>query len=251
MPTSLQRLSTVVQTVLSLLECPVCLESITPPAMQCQNGHLLCVNCRIRAEKCPVCRDRYYPRPALIAEQLHVAITSAFNLCQSEVKVRQRIFGRSKSRKQIQKTLRQCDCKESKKESISAATLNDKNKSSDTMNSEVNNTCYSEHNISCICNNKTNLISDSKVKIDTLESSKGGINDYSQYISLRCSSEQLVPKLDNLSLSLEEDGINNNANCQINSIRLERKSRVNYSKKHDVENLNTPFLNYNKKYQND
>lgn len=62
--------------------------------MQCQNGHLLCVNCRIRAENCPVCRDRYYPRPALIAEQLQAAITSAFNLCRSEDKVRQKIFGR-------------------------------------------------------------------------------------------------------------------------------------------------------------
>ncbi|KAM7363310.1 uncharacterized protein ACRADG_000264 isoform 1-T4 [Cochliomyia hominivorax] len=104
MPRSLQRLSVVVQMILGLIECPVCLDTITPPAMQCQNGHLLCVNCRIRAEKCPVCRDRYYPRPALIAEQIQSAITSAFNLCRNEDKVRQKIFGRHNRQRQMVKT---------------------------------------------------------------------------------------------------------------------------------------------------
>ncbi|XP_065366325.1 uncharacterized protein LOC135959177 [Calliphora vicina] len=108
MPRSLQRLSLVVQTVLSLIECPVCLDTITPPAMQCQNGHLLCVNCRIHAEKCPVCRDRYYPRPALIAEQIQSAITSAFNLCRNEDKVRQKIFGRHNRQRQMVKTTLEC-----------------------------------------------------------------------------------------------------------------------------------------------
>ncbi|TMW52254.1 hypothetical protein DOY81_002657 [Sarcophaga bullata] len=108
MPRTLQRLSLVVQSVLSLIECPVCRDTITPPAMQCQNGHLLCVNCRIRAEKCPVCRDRYYPRPALIAEQLQAAITSAFNLCRNEDKVRQKIFGRHRRQQQmVSATLKQ------------------------------------------------------------------------------------------------------------------------------------------------
>ncbi|XP_075146193.1 uncharacterized protein LOC142220753 isoform X2 [Haematobia irritans] len=109
MPRSLQRLSTVVQCVLNVLECPVCLDTITPPAMQCQNGHLLCVDCRIRSESCPVCRDRYYPRPALIAEQLHAALTNAFNLCRNEDKVRQKIFGRHKRQLQMVKTTIECD----------------------------------------------------------------------------------------------------------------------------------------------
>uniref|UniRef100_A0A1I8NY82 RING-type domain-containing protein n=1 Tax=Stomoxys calcitrans TaxID=35570 RepID=A0A1I8NY82_STOCA len=108
MPRSLQRLSAVVQCVLSVLECPVCLDTITPPAMQCQNGHLLCVHCRIRAESCPVCRDRYYPRPALIAEQLQTAITNAFNLCRNEDKVRQKIFGRHNRQLQMVKTTLAC-----------------------------------------------------------------------------------------------------------------------------------------------
>ncbi|XP_073818335.1 uncharacterized protein isoform X2 [Musca autumnalis] len=108
MPQTLQRLSTIVQCVLNVLECPVCRDTITPPAMQCQNGHLLCVECRIRAENCPVCRDRYYPRPALIAEQLQTAITSAFNLCRNEDKVRQKIFGRHNRQLQMVKATLEC-----------------------------------------------------------------------------------------------------------------------------------------------
>ncbi|XP_018791378.1 PREDICTED: uncharacterized protein LOC108970441 isoform X2 [Bactrocera latifrons] len=94
MPRTLQRLATIVQSILTIIECPVCLDSITPPVMQCQNGHLLCLDCRIRAERCPVCRDRYTPQRALIAEQIYTAITSAYNLCSgNEDKLRQKLFG--------------------------------------------------------------------------------------------------------------------------------------------------------------
>ncbi|XP_028894396.2 uncharacterized protein LOC105209512 isoform X2 [Zeugodacus cucurbitae] len=94
MPRTLQRLATIVQSILGIIECPVCLDTITPPVMQCQNGHLLCLNCRIRAERCPVCRDRYTPQRALIAEQIYAAITSAYNLCSgNEDKLRQKLYG--------------------------------------------------------------------------------------------------------------------------------------------------------------
>ncbi|XP_050321021.1 uncharacterized protein LOC126753541 isoform X1 [Bactrocera neohumeralis] len=94
MPRTLQRLATIVQSILTIIECPVCLDSITPPVMQCQNGHLLCLDCRIRAERCPVCRDRYTPQRALIAEQIYAAITSAYNLCSgNEDKLRQKLYG--------------------------------------------------------------------------------------------------------------------------------------------------------------
>ncbi|CAJ0936431.1 unnamed protein product, partial [Mesorhabditis belari] len=32
--------------VLSAFECPVCLEYMLPPYLQCQSGHLVCGNCR-------------------------------------------------------------------------------------------------------------------------------------------------------------------------------------------------------------
>ncbi|XP_034660862.1 uncharacterized protein LOC117896571 [Drosophila subobscura] len=92
MPTSLRRLSTVLESILRLVECPICNLTITPPAMQCQNGHVLCVDCRIRAERCPVCRDFYTPRRALLAEQIYLTIANAFEMCRSEDKLRQKLF---------------------------------------------------------------------------------------------------------------------------------------------------------------
>ncbi|EDW28187.1 GL27120 [Drosophila persimilis] len=92
MPTSLRRLSVALESILRLIECPICNLTITPPAMQCQNGHVLCVDCRIRAERCPVCRDFYTPRRALLAEQIYFTIANAFEMCRSEDKLRQKLF---------------------------------------------------------------------------------------------------------------------------------------------------------------
>eukprot|EP00941_MAST-03F_sp_MAST-3F-sp1_P004857 g4857.t1 len=50
LPLSEQRLS-------SILECPVCLDMITPPIYQCPEGHLICPDCRENCtNKCPTCR---------------------------------------------------------------------------------------------------------------------------------------------------------------------------------------------------
>ncbi|XP_017082579.2 uncharacterized protein LOC108115579 isoform X1 [Drosophila eugracilis] len=92
MPTSLRRLSLVLESILRLVECPVCAVTISPPAMQCQNGHLLCVDCRIRSERCPVCRDFYTPRRALLAEQIFLTVANAFEMCHTENKLRQKLF---------------------------------------------------------------------------------------------------------------------------------------------------------------
>nr|CAD7256899.1 unnamed protein product [Timema shepardi] len=78
-PVSLQRLASCLQSVLQLLECPVCLETIPPPAFQCCNGHALCAPCRSRADKCPVCRVPLGPRGrCLLADKLHNLLTAAF-----------------------------------------------------------------------------------------------------------------------------------------------------------------------------
>lgn len=44
--------------LLELLNCPVCLERMLPPLMQCEQGHLLCNACRARpsCSVCPTCR---------------------------------------------------------------------------------------------------------------------------------------------------------------------------------------------------
>ncbi|CAI5449504.1 unnamed protein product [Caenorhabditis angaria] len=48
--------------VLSVFECPVCLEYMLPPYMQCQSGHLVCSNCRPKLQCCPTCRG---PTPSV------------------------------------------------------------------------------------------------------------------------------------------------------------------------------------------
>ncbi|XP_030026705.2 E3 ubiquitin-protein ligase sina isoform X1 [Manduca sexta] len=47
------------QSLLRLLECPVCLEWMEPPISQCRRGHLVCSRCRARLASCPVCRTMF------------------------------------------------------------------------------------------------------------------------------------------------------------------------------------------------
>ncbi|KAI5630767.1 seven in absentia protein family domain-containing protein [Phthorimaea operculella] len=47
------------QSLLRLLECPVCLEWMEPPMWQCRRGHLVCGRCRARLAACPVCRTGF------------------------------------------------------------------------------------------------------------------------------------------------------------------------------------------------
>ncbi|XP_069364905.1 E3 ubiquitin-protein ligase sina-like [Maniola hyperantus] len=47
------------RSLLELLECPTCLEYMSPPMSQCQHGHLLCMGCRARLAQCPLCRASF------------------------------------------------------------------------------------------------------------------------------------------------------------------------------------------------
>ncbi|XP_046396681.1 uncharacterized protein LOC124163664 [Ischnura elegans] len=54
---TMERLLRTVSELVASVTCPVCLEKPIPkPAIQCTNGHLLCLQCRRRSAKCPVCR---------------------------------------------------------------------------------------------------------------------------------------------------------------------------------------------------
>jgi hypothetical protein len=70
MPMNYEKLAATVQTILTAIECPVCFNTIPSPFTQCQNGHLLCLKCRARSDKCPICRDRYSVVRCLLAEQV-------------------------------------------------------------------------------------------------------------------------------------------------------------------------------------
>jgi hypothetical protein len=39
----------------SVFECPVCFDYVLPPILQCQSGHLVCSNCRLKLTSCPTC----------------------------------------------------------------------------------------------------------------------------------------------------------------------------------------------------
>lgn len=56
--------------VLSLVECPVCLDHITPPIKQCVKGHLVCIDCFPRLHHCPTCRSAMCDERNLAMEQV-------------------------------------------------------------------------------------------------------------------------------------------------------------------------------------
>lgn len=58
------------QDLLSLLECPVCLDHITPPVKQCIKGHLVCSDCFPRLHHCPTCRSAMCDERNLAIEQI-------------------------------------------------------------------------------------------------------------------------------------------------------------------------------------
>ena len=44
----------------SMLECPVCLETVRDlPVPCCQAGHIICQDCRTKVDECPTCRRKY------------------------------------------------------------------------------------------------------------------------------------------------------------------------------------------------
>lgn len=61
---------------------------------QCQNGHILCLKCRARSDKCPICRDRYSLARCLLAEHVYTSLVQTFNLEEGqEGSMREKIFG--------------------------------------------------------------------------------------------------------------------------------------------------------------
>ena len=45
----------------ALFECPVCFDYVLPPILQCQAGHLVCNQCRLKLSCCPTCRGPLTP----------------------------------------------------------------------------------------------------------------------------------------------------------------------------------------------
>lgn len=87
-----------------ILECPVCLESSMPPVSQCVHGHIICVGCRPRTTRCPVCRVRLGQGRCLLADKLHKIFHEVFdtkdnshgNTEYQTLNLRDQLFGKSK-----------------------------------------------------------------------------------------------------------------------------------------------------------
>jgi hypothetical protein len=54
------------------LECPICIETMLPPILQCPSGHSICKTCSSKVRKCPTCRASLSNIRNLSLEQLAV-----------------------------------------------------------------------------------------------------------------------------------------------------------------------------------
>ncbi|KAJ8950334.1 hypothetical protein NQ318_021194 [Aromia moschata] len=102
LPKNLQRLSACMRTILTFLECPICLDTISPPTYQCDNGHLICIRCRTKSERCPICRLRLGRGRSLLSDQVYNAVIDAFDLRKDAERTRsakiQQIFKQKKKK---------------------------------------------------------------------------------------------------------------------------------------------------------
>ena len=54
-----------------LSECPVCIEAIrSAPIHQCTNGHVICKDCILKLDSCPICRSDSKPARNLMLEHI-------------------------------------------------------------------------------------------------------------------------------------------------------------------------------------
>ena len=61
----------IVEFISDLSECPVCIEAIrSAPIHQCTNGHVICKNCILKLENCPICRSDSKLARNLMLEQI-------------------------------------------------------------------------------------------------------------------------------------------------------------------------------------
>ena len=63
--------SAVMDKLARIIECPVCLEAPTStPIYRCDNGHLICKDCKKKATHCPLCRTLYDDKRCLTSEKI-------------------------------------------------------------------------------------------------------------------------------------------------------------------------------------
>nr|CAD7588560.1 unnamed protein product [Timema genevievae] len=56
--------------ILGILECPICMDSMCSPIYLCKNGHNICSECRQQVTKCSTCRDEFLTTRNIALENL-------------------------------------------------------------------------------------------------------------------------------------------------------------------------------------
>ncbi|XP_011703602.1 PREDICTED: uncharacterized protein LOC105459351 [Wasmannia auropunctata] len=111
LPNVARNLANALSGTVHALECPICLESAAPPVSQCVHGHILCVVCRPKTTRCPICRVRLGQGRCLLADKLHRTLRDAFNIDNAETtnktpvttsrcNLRDQLFGKSSKRQE-------------------------------------------------------------------------------------------------------------------------------------------------------
>jgi E3 ubiquitin-protein ligase SIAH1 len=56
--------------IINVLECPVCMDIMRAPILQCKNGHNICSVCKLKLRNCPTCRAEFIEARSLALEKL-------------------------------------------------------------------------------------------------------------------------------------------------------------------------------------
>lgn len=87
------------------------MESAAPPVSQCVHGHILCVICRPKTSRCPICRVRLGQGRCLLADKLHMVLRDVFNVNNDETinktsvvaehcNLREQLFGKNSKKRE-------------------------------------------------------------------------------------------------------------------------------------------------------
>ncbi|XP_069702474.1 probable E3 ubiquitin-protein ligase sinah [Periplaneta americana] len=58
------------ESIMKLMECPVCYEPLIPPIHQCKNSHNVCEKCRKKMTVCPTCNEAYLNTRSVFVEHI-------------------------------------------------------------------------------------------------------------------------------------------------------------------------------------
>ncbi|XP_050511111.1 E3 ubiquitin-protein ligase sina-like isoform X2 [Diabrotica virgifera virgifera] len=80
-PLSMATNETIVKSLISNFECPVCFKYMHPPIGQCVSGHSFCTHCFETIENCALCKAEKSPYRCILLEQIHACLLFPCKYC--------------------------------------------------------------------------------------------------------------------------------------------------------------------------